>query len=479
MVANLVQNISQQFNLSPKEVAEDVKFVLGSDVLNDGELDPSQTERVYSYFNSVYGQQWQGSQSSDVTETFKRLMVRNWRQFEDIDIDLTARLTILTGENGTGKTTILNLIGQAFGETVQFLGTPFRDKEGFRFRPGRRPSGEFEQIGLIELQSGRSAKLGVREWEGGMQPYFNPEVAPYLSLPGLYLDAQRVIGPYQQLESIPPRFKTAREIANEYKEQLRNLWIPHQMVKPPSALIKEALVAAAMYGEGNSMVVGDPRAAEVWSGFQDVLRRLFPQSLEFDRLYVDQGELIINTSSGAFALEAASGGLSAIVTLAWQIYLHSVDSPEAFTVCFDEPENHLHPSLQRTLIPSLLEAFPNINFLIATHSPFVVTSTREGAVYALRRSNKGKVFSQKINLEEQAFSADEILSEVLGVGVTLPVWAESSLQEILTEFSSSPNVNSLEPLLSRLEAAGLKVSMPDVSEAVAIAIESRSGGNER
>lgn len=478
IIADLVNDLAQQFNLPPKDVATDVRFVLGDETPTAGELDQSQVERIYSYFSSVYGQQGQDHQNSDAEETFTRLVIQDWRQFTQVDIDLSSRLTIITGENGTGKTTILNLLGQAFGESVQFLGTPFRDKDGFRFRAGRRPTGEFEQIGLIGLGSGRSAKLGVREWQGGMQPYFNPELAPYLSLPGLYLDAQRVIGPYQQLESIPPRFKSAREIAQAYREQLRNLWIPHQMVKPPSILIKEALVAAAMYGEGNSMVVGDPQAAKVWKGFQDVLRRLFPQSLGFERLYVDQGELIVDTQSGAFALEAASGGLSAIVTLGWQIYLHAVDSPEAFTVCFDEPENHLHPSLQRTLVPSLVEAFPNVRFVVATHSPFVVTSTREAAVYALRRTGEGLVYSQRINLEDQAFTADEILNEVLGVGVTLPVWAERNLEEIIADFSSAKVQGSLESLISRLEAAGLKISMPDVTEAVAAAIESRPDGSD-
>ncbi|WP_419836937.1 AAA family ATPase [Streptomyces brasiliscabiei] len=58
-------------------------------------------------------------------------------------------------------------------------------------------------------------------------------------------------------------------------------------------------------------------------------------------------------------------------------------------MCFDEPENHLHPSMQRTLVPTLLAAFPNVRFIVATHSPFVVTSTREAYVYALRRTESG------------------------------------------------------------------------------------------
>lgn len=479
MIADLVNSLAQQFNLTHQDVASEVKFVLGNETLTAGELDPSQSERVYSYFHSLYGAQSPQSQNPDAAETFERLVIKEWRQFEQIDIDLSARLTILTGENGTGKTTILSLLGQALGEAVQLLGTPVRDKEGFRFRAGRRPTGEFEQIGLISLASGRKAKLGVREWQGPMQPHFSPELAPHLSMPGLYLDAQRVIGPYQRLESIPPRFKSANEIAQAYKEQLRNLWIPHQMVKTPGTLIKEALVAAALYGEGNSMVVGDPRAAAVWNGFQDVLRLLFPSSLGFDRLYVDQGELILEARGGAFALEAASGGLSAIVTLGWQIYLHSIDSPDAFTVCFDEPENHLHPSMQRTLVPALLAAFPNVRFIVATHSPFVVTSTREASVYALRRTASGSVYSQKINLEDQAFTADDILNEVLGVEVTLPVWAEQDLHAILTEFKDAETPGTLDALISRLDAAGLKISTPNVTDAIATAIESRPDAEDR
>ena len=40
---------------------------------------------------------------------FSKLILNNWQQFESIDIDIHDRLTIVTGANGCGKTTILNL----------------------------------------------------------------------------------------------------------------------------------------------------------------------------------------------------------------------------------------------------------------------------------------------------------------------------------------------------------------------------------
>ena len=40
---------------------------------------------------------------------FKNLNIEEWKQFKNLDIDLHNQLTILTGANGAGKTTILNL----------------------------------------------------------------------------------------------------------------------------------------------------------------------------------------------------------------------------------------------------------------------------------------------------------------------------------------------------------------------------------
>src|ERR1700684_3254096 len=47
-------------------------------------------------------------------------------------------------------------------------------------------------------------------------------------------------------------------------------------------------------------------------------------------------------------------------------------------------ENHLHPSLQRSLFVKLVEAFPLTQFIIATHSPFIVSGLKDSNVYVLR-----------------------------------------------------------------------------------------------
>ena len=50
---------------------------------------------------------------------FTRLSIKEWRQFSDIDIVFHEHLTVLTGANGAGKTTVLNLLSKRTGRKTQ------------------------------------------------------------------------------------------------------------------------------------------------------------------------------------------------------------------------------------------------------------------------------------------------------------------------------------------------------------------------
>ena len=91
----------------------------------------------------------------------------------------------------------------------------------------------------------------------------------------------------------------------------------------------------------------------------------------------------------------------------------------------DEPENHLHPSLQRALLPGLVKAFPQAQFIAATHNPFVVTSVQESNVVVLDFVD-GRVESTQLKDEEVDRSAtvNQVLTDVLGVPFPAPLWVE-------------------------------------------------------
>jgi len=226
--------------------------------------------------------------------------------------------------------------------------------------------------------------------------------------------------------------------------------------------MKEALIAAAVYGEGNSSVQSNPEAIDVFQGFQSILRQLLPQSIGFQRLTVRAPEIVMMTNTGVFPIDAISGGVSAIMELAWQVFLRA-RLVKRFVVCIDEPENHLHPELQRLLLPRMVQAFPNVQFVVSTHSPFIVSSVADASVYVLRFSEVNMVESELLDMANRAGSAGEVLREVLGVSTTIPVWAEVRLQEIVERYShQNLTAEALQLMREELHDLGLDEVTPEV-----------------
>jgi len=60
----------------------------------------------------------------------------------------------------------------------------------------------------------------------------------------------------------------------------------------------------------------------------------------------------------------------------------------------DAIELHLHPSWQREIIPRLLAAFPNCQFIITTHSPQVLGNVKPESVFILKETD-GEITYQK------------------------------------------------------------------------------------
>jgi len=66
-------------------------------------------------------------------------------------------------------------------------------------------------------------------------------------------------------------------------------------------------------------------------------------------------------------------------------------------VFIDEIESHLHVGWQATILSALKKALPNTFFVVATHSPLVIAQCDEGEVYRLMRDEEGIVRSQRLD----------------------------------------------------------------------------------
>lgn len=115
-------------------------------------------------------------------------------------------------------------------------------------------------------------------------------------------------------------------------------------------------------------------------------------SMGFSGLVMKKGNIIeplYELSTGYKAL------LSMIMELAYRSVLlnpqlETDDNNQTGIVIIDEIDAHLHPKWQWRVIDSLKKCFPEIQFIIATHSPIVIASAKDARLIDLE--NKGDVF---------------------------------------------------------------------------------------
>ncbi len=118
----------------------------------------------------------------------------------------------------------------------------------------------------------------------------------------------------------------------------------------------------------------------------------------------------------------SAGELDILVTagniIAQQIYLSrkfDLDGDNGILpagwVFIDEVDAHLHPQWQKQLLPVFSELFPTINFMITTHSPFVLQSLPKDRSIVIRLPD-GKVFEEDF--------ASWCLNEILEIVFDIP-----------------------------------------------------------
>lgn len=398
---------------------------------------------------------------------FQKLTITDWKQFDTVDIDFHPRLTVFTGANGSGKTTLLHILAKHFGWEFSELATPALDEKvgGFKYWISRLFSKITEQddktitIGEVRYSSGTVAELRLPNVN---QAAYHIKIQNRQQLYGLNILSHRIPFQYQDVPSIKTSKISRSQASDQFTDRVRQemLTVNYYKQQAVNYSIKETLLSWAISGAGNEFIQPDKQQYDNYIGFERVLGNLLPKNIGFQRLSIRNYEIVFETKSGNFMLDAVSGGIAALIDIAWQIY-NVTETDNDIVVLIDEIENHLHATMQREVLPNLLKAFPKVQFIISTHSPLVVSSVKDSNIYAFRYNQSNRVFTEKLDLVGRARNAIEILDEVLGVSFSMPIWAEESLDAILNKYShSDPTEDNVNQMREELRSNGLESFMP-------------------
>lgn len=183
--------------------------------------------------------------------------------------------------------------------------------------------------------------------------------------------------------------------------------------------------------------------------------------LRFDRKSYNFDILI--DKNEPFSFNTLSDGYSAIISIITELLLrmeaHEVKSYDLEgVVIIDEIETHLHVDLQKKILPFLTDFFPKIQFIVTTHSPFVLSSLSNATICDLET----KVVTKDLSaysydaLIESYFKSDKYsdeLKEKIKIFETLVIKTNKNTEEIIqlkelrNYFAHSPKYLSNELLV--------------------------------
>lgn len=388
-----------------------------------------------------------------------------------MDLIFAKRLNLITGDNGLGKTFLLDIIWWALTrnwprEVNKQL------TQGYMARPYKKKVGKIS----FSLTSNAGNKLNYAStFEYGSQAWTGQPGRPHN--PGLVLYAM-ADGSFAVWDS-----------ARNYWKKKGNIDVQD---RPPAYVFSISEVWDGLSIDGSQLCNGLIRD---WAGWQKenkapyealktLIKNLSPEGEllvpgELTRISLDDVRDIPTIVMGygdedvpiVFASSAIRRVLALAYLLIWSIEEHRVasellnQSPATYvTFLIDEVEAHLHPRWQRTLMPSLFSAMSTlmekstIQYVVTTHSPIVLGSLEE--IFNEKDNtdawfdidlNKNKVCIERREFYRQTSFGDWLTSEAFD----LPTDFSLSKEKLYKEMSEKVK----NPKLTRQEASNLEKKM--------------------
>ena len=137
------------------------------------------------------------------------------------------------------------------------------------------------------------------------------------------------------------------------------------------------------------------------------------------RIELSPSRMVLTNNEGMdLEIEQLSGGYKAVLSVVADIAKRlAIANPESnnpleeeAVILIDELDLHLHPKWQKTIVDDLKRAFPNCQFIITTHSPFIVQALHADELFDI---NSMEYADEQGNYN--GWSIDEIQEEKMGV----------------------------------------------------------------
>ncbi len=313
--------------------------------------------------------------------------IKKVRHLENLPIKLSdteRKHLILTGKNGSGKTSVLECmrdylksIENNFLHNIKNFEKIIEDMN--------------KAITLFPQENSNnvtSYKTGINNYKQQLNNYKYNEIG--LQINGDY----GISGEYQNSNFILVYFPSKRINTPNLPNGINKLEFP-TISKFENNLNKDLiqylvnLQTRSLYAEKKKDTETVNQIDTWFANFTKILQTVLrDDTLELDFDIDNMNFNILTKGREKFDFTTLSDGYSAFLNIVVELMLRMESkAPKVYDiqgiVLIDEIETHLHIDLQKKIMPLLTTFFPKIQFIVTTHSPFVLSSISNAVIYDL------------------------------------------------------------------------------------------------
>ncbi len=323
------------------------------------------------------------------------------RHLKNIDIPLSdthRQHLILTGKNGSGKTSVLEQLKFQCEQGIQLKG--FQEIPTFKQNIIVLEK-ELTRLNALIINEDENKSLHtknqIRNQQNAIQNY-KTKLKQYEQLDLTLKNVSDISDAYQNGDFILAYFDAKRTVSMKKptgvnKVQLKNTYAISE--KPSADFIQYIvnLKADRSFARDDNDVSTIKEVDNWFIQFENSLKQIFDEKnlkLKFDRKNYNF-DIVLDGRS--FDFMTLSDGYSSVLNIVIEIMMRMENkSAKNYNiqgiVFIDEIETHLHIDLQKKILPFLISFFPKIQFIVTTHSPFVLTSIDNTVVFDLEKQIK-------------------------------------------------------------------------------------------
>ena len=320
----------------------------------------------------------------------KNIKINKVRHLKNLDIPVCenkCKHIIFTGKNGSGKTSILDAIAVflnsiIMGKHPEDIFAMINDTQKYMEYNKNSDERRLQQY----EENLKNLNRNYSEITDGVWLDFNTS---FVNIQKQFKAGQFVVAYYKAdrvFSSIEPKHVEKVQLKSDYAidETPREEFIKYLL---------DLKMTQALAVSGGKKDKAD--TIRIWfEKFDNLLKRIFNDKsvrLEFDEETFKFS--IVMDEREPFDFNTLSSGYAAILDIVVDLIIRmekqlnrSFDFTIPGIVLIDEIETHLHLDLQKKIMELLTTVFPNIQFVVSSHSPFILNSLDNVIIYDLENN---------------------------------------------------------------------------------------------